>query len=98
MKFKGSEVFKIATKNIRKIYVHGDISVTLVLRLCVGNRFPIREGILLFAVSSRPALRLTQTHTRMYPKVFGLDAWSENCKWYSSLPLSAVVSLFYESV
>jgi hypothetical protein len=34
----------------------------------------------------------------VYPKVSGLAAWSENCKWYSSLPLGAVVSLFYESV
>jgi hypothetical protein len=32
----------------------------------------------------------------VYPKVSGLAAWSENCKWYSSLPLGAVVSLFYE--
>jgi hypothetical protein len=30
----------------------------------------------------------------VYPKVSGLTAWSENCKWYSSLPLGAVVSLF----
>jgi hypothetical protein len=37
-------------------------------------------------------------HTRVYPKVSGLAAWSENCKWYSSLPLRAVVSLFCESV
>jgi hypothetical protein len=29
-----------------------------------------------------------------YPKVFELAAWSENCKWHSSLPLGAVVSLF----
>jgi hypothetical protein len=36
--------------------------------------------------------------TRVYPKVSGLAAWSENCKWYSSLPLDAAVSLFYESV
>jgi len=28
--------------------------------------------------------------TRLYPKVSGLAAWSENCKWYSSLPLGAV--------
>jgi len=28
----------------------------------------------------------------MYPKVFGLAAWSENCKCYSSVPLGAVVS------
>jgi hypothetical protein len=31
---------------------------------------------------------------RVYPKVFGLAAWSENCKWYSSLPLGAVVLVF----
>jgi len=31
---------------------------------------------------------------RVYPKVPGLATWSENCKWYSSLPLDEVVSLF----
>jgi hypothetical protein len=36
--------------------------------------------------------------TRVYPKVSGLAAWSENCKWYISLPLSSVVSLFCDSV
>jgi hypothetical protein len=35
---------------------------------------------------------------RMGPKVTGLATWSENCKWYSSLPLDAVVPLFCESV
>jgi hypothetical protein len=34
---------------------------------------------------------------RVYPKVSGLAAWSENCKWYSPLPLGAVVSLIRES-
>jgi len=34
--------------------------------------------------------------TSVYSEVSGLAAWSENCKWYSSLPLGAVVSLFYE--
>jgi len=34
----------------------------------------------------------------LYPEVSGLAAWSENCKWYSSLPLDAVVSLFCEPV
>jgi hypothetical protein len=29
---------------------------------------------------------------RVYPEVPVLAAWSENCKWYSSLPLRAVVS------
>jgi hypothetical protein len=37
-------------------------------------------------------------HTRVYPKVSRLAAWTENCKWYSSLPLGAVVSLFCKSV
>jgi hypothetical protein len=36
--------------------------------------------------------------TRVYPKVFELVAWSENCKLYSCLPLGAIVSLFFESV
>jgi hypothetical protein len=33
----------------------------------------------------------------VYQKFSGLAAWSENCKWYSSLPVGAVVSLFCES-
>jgi hypothetical protein len=37
-------------------------------------------------------------YTRVYPKVSGLAAWSENYKWYSSLPLGALVSIFCESV
>jgi hypothetical protein len=35
---------------------------------------------------------------RVYPKVSGMAAWSENCEWCSSLPLGAVVLLFCESV
>jgi hypothetical protein len=31
-------------------------------------------------------------------KSFWLATWSENYKWYSSLPLGAVVLLYYESV
>jgi len=41
---------------------------------------------------------LSWKHMRMYPKVSGLAAWSENCKWYSSVPLGAIVSLFCELV
>jgi hypothetical protein len=37
-------------------------------------------------------------YMRVYPKVSGLAAWSENWKWCSSLPLGAAVSLLYESV
>jgi hypothetical protein len=43
-------------------------------------------------------LSIKELHKMVYPKVSGLAAWSENCKRYSSLPLSAVVSLFCESV
>jgi hypothetical protein len=39
-----------------------------------------------------------EDNKRMYPKVSRPAAWSENCKWYSSLPLGAVVLLFCESV
>jgi hypothetical protein len=39
-----------------------------------------------------------EIYMKMYPKVSGLATWSENCKWYSSLPLGAVVLLFCESV
>jgi hypothetical protein len=42
--------------------------------------------------------RRTRVCMRMYPKVSRLAAWSKNCKWYSTLPLGAVVSLFCESV
>jgi hypothetical protein len=38
------------------------------------------------------------TCMRVYPKVSGVADWSENFKWYGSLPLGAVVSLFCESV
>jgi hypothetical protein len=41
---------------------------------------------------------ICQTFMSVYPKVSEQAVWSENCKWYSSLPLDAVVSLFYESV
>jgi len=34
----------------------------------------------------------------VYPKVSGLAVWSENCKWYSTPSLGAVVSLLCESV
>jgi hypothetical protein len=38
------------------------------------------------------------SYTRVNPKISEMAAWSKNSKWYSSLPLDAVVSLFYESV
>jgi len=47
---------------------------------------------------NRDEKRLLRGCTRLYPKVSGLAAWSENCKWYSSLPPDAGVSLFCETV
>jgi hypothetical protein len=40
----------------------------------------------------------TSPYMKKYPKVSNLASWSENCKWYSSLPLGAVLSPFCESV
>jgi hypothetical protein len=33
-------------------------------------------------------------YTRLYPKVSGLAAWSENCKWYVQLSVGAVDRYF----
>jgi hypothetical protein len=59
--------------------------------LLVGEYSASRLGI--FAPEKDPP-----AYTRVYQKVSGLAAWIENYKWYSSLPLSTVVSLFCESV
>jgi hypothetical protein len=40
----------------------------------------------------------TETYRKVYPKVSELAAWSKNYKWYSYVPLGAVVSLFCESI
>jgi len=37
-------------------------------------------------------------YMKTYPKVSGLAAWRENCKWYSPLPRGAPVSVFCEWV
>jgi L-ribulose-5-phosphate 3-epimerase UlaE len=44
-------------------------------------------GIKRFLVSDHS---IKEEYMRVYPKVPGLAAWSENCKWYSSLPVGAV--------
>jgi hypothetical protein len=43
-------------------------------------------------------LEMREKYTGVYPEVSGLATWSENCKWYSSLLLGAVVLLFCESI
>jgi hypothetical protein len=45
----------------------------------------------------KPLYCITESRNA-YPEVPRLATWSYNCKWYSSLPLGAVVSLFCVSV
>jgi hypothetical protein len=52
----------------------------------------------LYNISLVHLLSFPYVITTVNPKVSGLAAWSENCKWYSSLPLGAVISLFCETV
>jgi hypothetical protein len=46
--------------------------------------FSVKARRQLYLLPLCPSMAL---HTRVYPKVSGLAAWSENCKWYSSLQL-----------
>jgi len=59
------------------------------------NRLPTASAI---PVTTWITPDVLSYHTRGYPKVSGLAAWSKNCNWCSSLPLGAVASLFSESV
>jgi hypothetical protein len=61
----------------------------LLNRKCVEISFVIRAAHLF--VGSIKCMSV-------YPEVSGLAAWRENCKWYSSLPLDAIISLFCKSV
>jgi hypothetical protein len=59
----------------------------------------LKETILIIELEERglkPRLCQIHNYRRVYTEVPGLAAWSDNCKWYSSLPLGAVVSLFCE--
>jgi hypothetical protein len=60
-------------------------------------KFKFMYMLMVVIVSSYISMYLI-CYMRVYPKVSRLAAWSENCKWYSSLPLGALVLLFYESV
>jgi hypothetical protein len=51
-----------------------------------------------YGVTNQKTSTFKSNNTGVYPKVSGLAAWSENWKWYSSLPLGTVISLFCESV
>jgi hypothetical protein len=71
----------------------------LTLKLWSFDWTPLtRDRCVPWTLPMHEAVNRRWRHTRVYPKVSGLAAWSENCKWYSSLPLDVVVSLFCESV
>jgi hypothetical protein len=55
-----------------------------------------KEQVMKNPIRCTETVEEVRTNKRVYPKVSGLAPWSENCKWYSSLPLGAVVSLFCE--
>jgi hypothetical protein len=74
------------------------------ITLCIASRRVfIVTLVYLFIYDSVRKLLDTSSYmhttfsTKVYPKVAGLAAWSENRKWYSFLPLGAVVSLFCEA-
>jgi hypothetical protein len=73
------------------LYISRQVTVTVTYCVCrQAGRF---QKLLFFGTMCFSYLQ----YTRVYPKVSGLAAyWSENCKWYSSLPLGPVVSLFCE--
>jgi hypothetical protein len=56
------------------------------------NVLPVTSSSIVVKIS------VNANNTTVYPKVSGLVAWSDNCKWYSSLPLGAIVSLVCELV
>jgi hypothetical protein len=51
-------------------------------------------GNVILRVQSKSVELTRESYARVFPKVSGLAARSENCKWYSPLPLGAVLSLF----
>jgi hypothetical protein len=77
------EIWRVAA-NILNINSHGTQAWTL------------GEGLM--APHCKNKKLVMKYYIRVYPKVSGLATWSENSKWYISLPLGAVVSLFCEPV
>jgi hypothetical protein len=62
----------------------------------IENRTPVTQPVSGHFTDS--AIPTHMSNMKVNPKVSGLAAWSENCKYYSSLPLRAVVSLLCGSV
>jgi hypothetical protein len=86
--------------SVRKLWIHPPIKLrSQLLQLFIAFLFvnpvylftPLMLGLIwVFLVIT--------VHTKVYPKVSGLAAWSENWKWYTALCHVAVVSIFCESV
>jgi hypothetical protein len=74
--------FQDSYNNISRLLHSNGLKVKIELSLCLIKyhilEVPRCEGVF-------------RECTRVCPKVSGLAAWSENCKWYSSLPLGAVI-------
>jgi hypothetical protein len=60
--------------------------------------FRITSLLVEFQIRDLPNKNSDYSYTRVYPKFSVLATQNENCKWYSSLLLGAVVSLFCELV
>jgi len=82
----GFQIWKVAVNILNKQSRTADKGWSSILGLGRG------------ANNSSPYEATLLRNMRVYPKVSELAAWSENCKWYSPLPLGTVVSLFCESV
>jgi hypothetical protein len=68
------------------------------VNICCGYKFRVTEPSHQYENNTTGRINEPRGSTRVYPKVSGLAAWSKNCKRYSALTLSAVISLFCESV
>jgi hypothetical protein len=76
-----------------------------VIQLCVSQYSPISQILAMSAIFHPDKHKyiifrylLVHLSVRVSQKVSGLATWNKNSKWYSSLPLGAVVPLFCESV
>jgi hypothetical protein len=88
------KIWKLCGINVRKQKTEAIMKTALTASVAMENYvkdfsmfcYDVIKLLLLFV-----NVAVFRSSTRVYPKVSGLVAWSENCKWYSSLPLGAVV-------
>jgi hypothetical protein len=100
-KYKNSDLTQTTTVT-SDIISHSPFPIIRCSIICVVEKASLNDKI---GKSSEVQVKLEDviedhilSNMRAYPKVYGLAVWSEDCKWYSYLPLDAVVSLFCESV